>query len=160
MHTMEPYKVLFVCWGNICRSPAAECVFQHKINEKKLDKTISCDSAGTMGMHAGSPPDSRMRQAAAKRSIAFFGKSRKIRSSDFSDFDLILVMDQQNLFDVEAQMPSGKIHAEVKLFGELLDMQNPPEVSDPYYGGAQGFEIVLDMVDAGCDKLIKELTKP
>ena len=152
---MEPYRVLFVCWGNICRSPTAQCVLQKKIVERDLEAKISCDSAGTIGMHAGQPPDSRMQQAGARRSIPFFGQSRKFTQSDFHNFDLILAMDEHNLSDLESAMPSSDFKAEVKLFGHFVDPGKLPEVPDPYYGGGSGFEIVLDMIDEGCDQLIE-----
>lgn len=152
---MKPFKVLFVCWGNICRSPAAQCVFHHKIKQQGLESRIFCDSAGTMGMHAGDPPDRRMREAAARRDIPFFGKSRKFTEADFSEFDLILAMDHQNFADLQAGMPGGELKAEIKLFGHFVDEKRTPEVPDPYYGGDQGFEKVLDMVERGCDRLIE-----
>jgi protein-tyrosine phosphatase len=152
---MVSFKVLFVCWGNICRSPAAHCVFQKQLGEQDLTSKISCDSAGTMGMHAGQPPDSRMREAAARRSISFFGQSRKYRESDFSNFDLILAMDQRNLADLAAAMPPEESRTKLQLFGQFINPQNPPQVPDPYYGGGKGFDIVLDMVEEGCSNLIK-----
>jgi protein-tyrosine phosphatase len=152
---MVPYKVLFVCWGSICRSPAAHCVFQKQLEEQDLTSKIFCDSAGTIGMHTGQPPDSRMREAAARRSISFFGQSRKYRESDFSDFDLILAMDQRNLADLEAAFPPGESRSKLQLFGHFIAPSNPPEVPDPYYGGGKGFDIVLDMVEEGCSNLVQ-----
>ncbi|MCB1122743.1 MAG: low molecular weight phosphotyrosine protein phosphatase [Verrucomicrobiae bacterium] len=154
---MEPFKVLFVCWGNICRSPAAHCVFQHKIKERGLESRISCDSAGTMGMHAGDPPDRRMQQAGARRGISFFGRSRKFTGADFTEFDLILAMDKKNLADLHAGMPRTTTKAEIRLFGHFVDDRKTPEVPDPYYGGDQGFEKVLDMVEMGCERLIDHI---
>lgn len=156
---MVPFKVLFVCWGNICRSPAAHCVFQKQLEEQDLTSTISCDSAGTIGMHAGQPPDSRMQEAAARRSISFFGQSRKYRQSDFSDFDLILAMDNRNLADLEAAFPAKESGKKLQLFGQFINPENPPEVPDPYYGGGKGFDIVLDMVEEGCSNLIEHILK-
>ncbi|MDG2169146.1 MAG: low molecular weight phosphotyrosine protein phosphatase [Opitutales bacterium] len=154
---MDPYKVLFVCWGNICRSPAAHCVFQKKINERGLEDQIACDSAGTINAHAGNSPDSRMQKAGARRSIPFFGHSRKYQTSDFHEFDLILAMDHSNLADLESAWPSDDCRAELKLFGQFVNADSPPEVPDPYYGGSQGFDIVLDMVEEGCDQLIEHI---
>lgn len=151
---MDPYKVLFVCWGNICRSPAAQCVFQKQIDEQGLEDRITCDSAGTIGMHAGQPPDDRMRKAGARRSIPFFGNARKYRGSDFEEFDLILAMDHQNLRDLQAAKPDGRVRADLKLFGSFVNSENPPEIPDPYYGGGRGFDVVLDMVEEGCRNLI------
>ena len=152
---MDPFKVLFVCWGNICRSPAAHCVFQKKIHDRGLQDRIVCDSAGTINAHAGSSPDSRMQRAGARRAIPFFGQSRKYRSSDFDEFDLILAMDHSNLADLRAAWPAGGCRADLKLFGYFLNPDSPPEVPDPYYGGSQGFDVVLDMVEDGCDRLIE-----
>ena len=153
---MKPFKVLFVCWGNICRSPAAHCVFKKQINEAGMSDHIACDSAGTISTHAGHPPDSRMSSAGARRSIPFFGQSRKYRPSDFENFDLILAMDHQNKADLEAAMPT-EAQAKLALFGQFLDPDNPPEVPDPYYGGIRGFDTVLDMVEEGCANLIKHI---
>lgn len=154
---MDPFKVLFVCWGNICRSPAAHCVFQKKINDRGLQDRIACDSAGTINAHAGNSPDSRMQRAAARRSIPFFGQSRKYRGSDFEEFDLILAMDHSNLADLQAAWPSEDCRAELRLFGHFINSESPPEVPDPYYGGSQGFDTVLDMVEEGCDQLISHI---
>lgn len=152
---MDPFKVLFVCWGNICRSPAAHCVFQKKIQDRGLDDQIVCDSAGTINAHAGSPPDTRMQQAGARRSIPFFGQSRKYRHSDFDEFDLILAMDRSNLEDLRLDWPERTCRAELKLFGYFVNPESAPDVPDPYYGGSRGFETVLDMVEEGCDQLIE-----
>ncbi|MCZ6674539.1 MAG: low molecular weight phosphotyrosine protein phosphatase [Verrucomicrobia bacterium] len=154
---MDPFKVLFVCWGNICRSPAAECVFQKQIDEQGLGDQITCDSAGTIGMHAGQPPDARMREAGAKRSISFFGRSRKFRPSDFNEFDLILAMDHSNMADLQASMPIGDSKAVLGLFGSFVNSEQPMEVPDPYYGGGGGFDVVLDMVEEGCRNLINHI---
>ena len=154
---MDPFKVLFVCWGNICRSPAAHCVFHKKVSERGLQDQIQCDSAGTINAHAGNPPDSRMQRAGRNRSIPFFGQSRKYRASDFEEFDLILAMDHSNLADLQAAWPHSDCRAELKLFGHFVNPESPPEVPDPYYGGAQGFDIVLDMVEEGCDRLIDSI---
>ena len=152
---MDPYKVLFVCWGNICRSPAAECVFQKKINKRHLEASIACDSAGTIGMHAGQAPDRRMQQAGQRRSIPFFGQSRKFTQSDFDEFDLILAMDRQNLEDLESARPQEDCRADINLFGNYVNANEQPEIPDPYYGGGRGFDIVLDMIEEGCDQLIE-----
>ena len=154
---MKPYKVLFVCWGNICRSPAAECVMQKLIDEKDLNNDITCDSAGTISAHAGQPPDRRMQEHAARRSIAFHGRSRKVRAEDFQEFDLILAMDRENMSDLESYQRQETRTAELRLFGHFLEPKNPPDVPDPYYGGALGFERVLDMVEKGCTQIVNEI---
>lgn len=155
---MKNYTVLFVCWGNICRSPAAECIFHQLVEDANLSQFITCDSAGTLGYHNGEPPDARMTEAALKRNIPFFGKSRKVTQSDFSNFDLILAMDKKNLNDLQALKPNNS-HAQIKMFGEFINQTNPPEIPDPYYGGEEGFETVLNMVEEGSRNLLKKLSE-
>ncbi len=152
---MDPYKVLFVCWGNICRSPAAECVLQQIIEARGLGDKILCDSAGTISAHNGQPPDRRMQEHAARRSIPFCGRARGITPGDFEKFDLIIAMDRENMSDLESYQRQGATGAELKLFGHFLNPENPPDVPDPYYGGSQGFERVLDMVEEGCSRIVQ-----
>ncbi|MBH55412.1 MAG: protein tyrosine phosphatase [Opitutaceae bacterium] len=154
---MDPFKILFVCWGNICRSPAAECVLHKMLGDQGLTAEISCDSAGTISAHAGQPPDGRMCQHASMRSIPIRGQSRMISPEDGHKFDLILAMDRSNFSDLEALGIAGNGKAELKLFGEYIDSENPPDIPDPYYGGHQGFETVLDMVEDGCARLIEHV---
>lgn len=118
-----------------------------------MSDRVFCDSAGTISTHAGHAPDARMSSAGERRSISFFGQSRKYRKSDFETFDLILAMDHQNKADLEAVKPADS-YAKIQLFGHFIDPENPPEVPDPYYGGARGFDIVLDMVEKGCENLM------
>ncbi len=153
---MNLQRILFVCWGNICRSPAAECIFQQLLDANGLTDSILCDSAGTLGYHNGEPPDARMTQAAANRNIPFFGTSRKVRESDFKNFDLILAMDRKNLNDLNSLKPTDS-PATLKLFGEFIDKSSPPDIPDPYYGGERGFEIVLNMVEEGSRNLLNKL---
>lgn len=132
-------------------------MFQKKIIERGLETKMACDSAGTIGMHTGQAPDRRMQQAAARRLIPFFGQSRKFARSDFDEFDLILAMDRQNLEDLKSAKPHEDCRAEIKLFGDFVDVSEQPDVPDPYYGGEGGFDIVLDMVEGGCDQLIEHI---
>lgn len=150
-----PRRVLFVCWGNICRSPTAEGVFRAYVAESGLDGTIEIDSAGTISYHEGEAPDARMREAAARRGYTLDGTSRKVAEADFRKFDLIVAMDRDNLNDLEAQAGAGR--PRLRLFGAYLSAESPVDVPDPYYGGASGFDRVLDMIEAGCPELLEEL---
>ena len=141
-------RVLFVCLGNICRSPTAEAVFRKRAADAGLD--VEIDSAGTGGWHAGDPPDSRMTKAAAKRGYDLTPISaRAVDDGDGYAFDLILAMDSSNLADLhDRALPDWT--AKVRM---LLDH----DVPDPYYGGPEGFETVLDLIEGGVDRLIEEL---
>jgi len=155
---MTPKSILFVCWGNICRSPAAENVFRHLIDQEGLTNEFTCDSAGTLGYHQGEPPDSRMQAAGRKRGIEFTGLSRKFDEvTDFIEFDLVLAMDRKNMFDLQALDSRNEYTDKLRLFGEFIDPQNPPEVPDPYYGGKDGFDQVMDLVEEGCRGIIEQL---
>lgn len=146
-------RVLFVCMGNICRSPAAEGVFLQRVREAGVSHRIEVDSAGTSSYHQGERADKRMREAAAKRGYNLDSRSRGVLQQDFEHFDLIVAMDRDNYRDLGRFGGSAKL----VLFSEYLDDSWPPEVPDPYYGGEAGFEIVLDMLEAGCEPLLKSM---
>jgi protein-tyrosine phosphatase len=144
-------RILFVCMGNICRSPTAEGVMRHLLAERGLEDEIEVQSAGTGGWHAGSPPDARSTRAAAARGITLEGAARQVTRADFEDFDLLVAMDRDNLADLRAIAPPGTEHKIRLLLGEGRD------VPDPYYGGPHGFENVLDLVETACERLLDEL---
>ena len=143
-------RILFVCMGNICRSPTAEGVMRHLLEERGLDGEIEVQSAGTGGWHAGAPPDARATEAARARGIVLEGAARQVTRADFEDFDLLVAMDRDNFADLRAIAPPGT-EDKVRL---LLDDRDVP---DPYYGGPRGFEEVLDLVQAGCERLLDDL---
>jgi protein-tyrosine phosphatase len=148
-------SVLFVCLGNICRSPTGEGVFQHFVEQTGRAHDIKIDSAGTIDYHTGNPADSRMIQHASRRGYQLTSRSRKVNTNDLQEFDLVIAMDRNNHRDLLAieNQPS----AELKLLSHFLDDQFPVDVPDPYYGGPAGFETVLDMIEAACPSILKHL---
>ena len=152
-------KVLFVCLGNICRSPAAEGVMMHKLREKGLTGDYQIDSAGTSSYHIGEPPDSRMTFAARQRGIELNSQARRFLENDFDEFDHILVMDHENLEDVSL-LGGGDELKKVNLLREFDPASNGDlNVPDPYFGGAQGFDDVLDILDRSVENLIDFLER-
>ena len=150
-------KVLFVCMGNICRSPTAEGVFRDLVARSDLDGLIHIDSAGTHSYHIGKSPDKRASAAAAKRGYDLSAlRGRQVSEQDFLVFDYILAMDQDNLENLKRICPVGHEH-KVTLFLELSRKFSEREVPDPYYGGSQGFEQVLDMVEDAAQGLLDKL---
>jgi protein-tyrosine phosphatase len=153
-----PYKLLFVCLGNICRSPSAENIMNHLIDQAGLSNSIFCDSAGTSSYHIGSPPDRRMSAAATKLGIQLRGQARQFEKSNFQDFDMILAMDRENYDDLLALDPTGQYHAKVRLICEFCTRHTLKEVPDPYYGGVEGFNQVIDLLIDACEGLLQEIT--
>jgi low molecular weight protein-tyrosine phosphatase len=154
-------RILFVCLGNICRSPTAEAVMRRMVEEAGLDGTISLDSAGTGAWHVGSPPDSRAVAAAAGRGIRVEGAGRQVTAADLEDFDLVLAMDATNLRELrrlahEAGLDGGNVRL-LREFDPASAGAASLDVPDPYSGGAQGFERVLDLIEAACAGLLAEL---
>jgi len=148
-------SVLFVCMGNICRSPSAEAVFKHKAQAQGLSLTI--DSAGTVGGHAKEKPDHRAQKMGAERGYSFDGiKARKVTVRDFDDFDLILAMDNANLDDLHKIAPAH-LQYKAMLFLDFAKNHEESEVPDPYYGGANGFRFVLDLVEDASDGLLAKM---
>ena len=153
-------KILFVCLGNICRSPAAEGVFLHLLAERNLTDQFVVDSAGTGGWHVGNPADRRMQAAANRRGIQLPSRARQISLDDLVDFDLVLTMDDANLSAVRSLSDEmgGRATAEVRPMLSFSRNFTEHEVPDPYYGGEAGFEHVLDLLDDACSALLDELT--
>jgi len=149
-------KVLFVCMGNICRSPTAEGVFRNMVEEMNIDH-IDIDSAGTHAYHIGQPPDERSMATAISRNIDMSQqRARKVHINDFEEFDYILVMDNDNHRELMQICPENQQH-KVQLFMEYSDNFSETEVPDPYYGGARGFDHVFDLVDDASKGLLKKI---
>lgn len=147
-------RIIFVCMGNICRSPTAEAVFKKKANQSQLN--VFVDSAGTTAYHTGEAPDARSRKAGEARAYSFAGQiGRQIVKSDFRDFDYIYVMDRQNLSDCKAVCPAEYQH-KISLFLSLLNGAEC-DVPDPYYGENGRFDEVLDLIEQASDELVKKL---
>ena len=152
-------RILFVCLGNICRSPTAEGVFRHLLEQEAPELQIEVDSAGTAGYHIGDPPDARSQRAALRRGIDLSHlRARQVTPGDFAHFDLILAMDRDNLQRLEAMRPAQS-HARVQLFLEYAADAGRLEVPDPYYGDASAFEEVLDLTTSASRGLIAALQK-
>ena len=150
-------KILFVCLGNICRSPAAEGVFEYLVRECGQENSIEIDSAGTYGGHAGAKPDHRMRQAAAKRGYDLTSRSRQVTTEDFHRFDMILAMDRENYMALQRMAPDEQSKRKVHYLTEFGSPGTLDYVPDPYYGGADGFELVLDMLEDCCKGLLDRI---
>jgi protein-tyrosine phosphatase len=148
-------RVLFVCLGNICRSPTAEGVMRRLVREQGLEDEIEIDSAGTGGWHVGAPPDGRATEAAARRGTTLEGAARRFDPSrDFDRFDLILAMDAENRRVLLAIAPDDEARSKVRMF-----LAGDRDVPDPYYGGDDGFEEVLDLVEEAARALLAELQR-
>ncbi len=152
---MKIFSVLFVCMGNICRSPTAHGVFRQKVINHGLADWVKVDSAGTHNYHADSPPDERAQSHAAKRGYDLSDlRARQIQDADFDDYDLILVMDLDNLSNVLDECPTEHQH-KVRRLTEFCLKHEARVVPDPYYGGNNDFEAVLDLVEDACEGLIQ-----
>lgn len=154
-------RVLFVCMGNICRSPTALGVFQKLVEEAGLSTTIEIDSAGTHAYHVGEPPDQRAQQTALRRGIDLSGqRARRVEPDDFHYYDYILVMDQENYHAMSAICPPGlDLERRLMLLLDFAPHLRTREVPDPYYGGANGFEAVFDMVEAAAAALLEDVRR-
>lgn len=155
---MSRVRICFVCLGNICRSPTAEGVFRHLVAQADLDHALEIDSAGTGGWHVGESPDARSTTTAAARGIRMEGAARKFVATDFERFDYVIAMDRSNRDNLRKLAPSADARAKISLLRDH-DPQSPADsdVPDPYYGGARGFEEVLDLCERACASLLASL---
>ncbi|MDR0546033.1 MAG: low molecular weight phosphotyrosine protein phosphatase [Dysgonamonadaceae bacterium] len=154
---MEKKKILFVCLGNICRSPTAEGIMKQKVSEKGLEHLFEIDSAGLLNYHEGELPDSRMRKHAAQRSYRLDSRSRPILYNDFFYFDYIIGMDDSNIRTLQQRAPDLESRNKIRKMTDFCRRHSNDHVPDPYYGGASGFELVLDLLEDGCEGLIEEI---
>jgi protein-tyrosine phosphatase len=150
-------RILFVCLGNICRSPLAESVFRHLAREKGVESSFEIDSAGTSGWHEGDPPDARSVATARARGVEVTGGSRKLTAADLHRFDYIIAMDGQNRASIARLQAESGGRGRVHLLREWDPQADRPDVPDPYNGGARGFEDVHDIVERSCAALLDDL---
>lgn len=150
----EKIRLLFVCLGNICRSPSAEAVMKKLVKDKGLESHFVIDSAGTIGHHAGQPADERMRTHAKQRGIVLDSISRRVTTDDFYDFDLIIGMDDHNISELKRKAPDWESVQKIHQMTEFSSSEHYDHVPDPYYGGADGFELVLDLLEESCQGLL------
>lgn len=156
-------SVLFVCMGNICRSPTGEGVFRALIEKRGLSEHVTIDSAGTIGYHTGHPADARMREAARRRGYRLDSRARQVAAHDLEKYDLTIAMDRANYDDLISLAANVTQKQRVRMLGEFLPGSNGiqrddvPDVPDPYYGGPAGFECVLDMIESACPAILDAL---
>ncbi|MGB3200441.1 MAG: low molecular weight protein-tyrosine-phosphatase [Nodosilinea sp.] len=153
-------RLLFVCLGNICRSPSAENIMNHLIAQRQLGDAVVCDSAGTASYHVGHSPDRRMTQAAKAKGIDLIGRARQFEVADFERFDHILAMDQQNYRDIAALDPASQYADKVHLMCDFCRTHSDREVPDPYYGGPEGFAYVIELLLDACEGFLDHLDHP
>ncbi|MBR1934909.1 MAG: low molecular weight phosphotyrosine protein phosphatase [Muribaculaceae bacterium] len=152
---MTKRKILFVCLGNICRSPAAQGVMQRLVDERGLSERFEIDSAGTYGGHAGDLPDRRMRVHARRRGLELTHISRRITIDDFDHFDIIVAMDSANQCDLLEMAPTREAQQKIVMMGRFIRFNlHYDYVPDPYYEGSEGFELVLDLLEDACDNML------
>ena len=158
MEAKNTKRILFVCLGNICRSPAAEAMLQMLVDRNGLSNRVVIDSAGTYGGHSGERSDSRLRSAAAQRGIEMTHRARQVREEDFEHFDMLIAMDDNNYESLFRLAPDRDAQQKIYRFREFL-RHNPDwsYIPDPYYEGHEGFELVLDLLEDGCSTLLDQL---
>jgi len=154
----EKLRLLFVCLGNICRSPSAEGVMKKLVKESGLEHEIEIDSAGILSIHQGELPDPRMRKHASDRGYLLDSRSRPVKIADFYNFDLIIGMDDQNIQDLKKLAPDLESSSKIHRMSEYLSTHVYDHIPDPYYGGAEGFELVLDLLEDACSGLLEVIS--
>jgi len=153
----NPYKICFVCLGNICRSPTAEGIFQHLVNERGLQPYFYIDSAGTSAYHIGEPANSKSREVARKHGVELQSRARRFTSADLDEFDMILAMDHENLDNIRQLDSRNQYGGKIELMRNFDPHPGDGAVPDPYYGGMDGFQHVFDVVKRSCENLLDEL---
>jgi protein-tyrosine phosphatase len=153
-------RLLFVCLGNICRSPSAENIMNHLAEQRQWSDWLVCDSAGTAGYHIGSPPDARMAAAARAYGITLRGRARQFEVADFEQFDWILAMDRQNYRDIQALDRRQHYGHKLRLICDYCRTYGDQEVPDPYYGGPEGFTYVVDLLIDACNGFLDQVIAP
>ena len=152
-------KVLFVCMGNICRSPTAHGVFRQMVHDEGLTELVEIDSAGTHAYHVGKPPDRRAQSTATTRGIDLSDlRARQVDTGDFVYYDYLVAMDQENYISLSQKCPNEHVE-KIYMFMDFAPQMRTREVPDPYYGGAQGFERVFDLVDAASRGLLMDIRR-
>ncbi len=158
-HTPTPFHVVFICMGNICRSPTAHGVFRERVHQAGLADRIRVDSAGTHNYHPGKPPDPRSQRHAGQRGYDLSDlRARQLQAEDFHGAHLLLTMDHENLALARSMCPPEHQH-KLRRFTEFCLRHDAPEVPDPYFGGAEGFEHVLDLVEDACEGLLDHVRR-
>lgn len=154
-------RLLFVCLGNICRSPTAEGIMETMITQAKRSKDIQVDSAGTSSFHTGARADTRSKKHAEKRGYQLHSRARQFSQEDFDDFDMIFAMDQSNYFHILSMLPDDSYESKVYPFISFCTKHQKTysEVPDPYNQGEEGFEIVLDIIEEGCQNILEQILK-
>lgn len=155
---MTPKKILFVCLGNICRSPMAEAIFRKLTADRGLETAFEIDSAGTSAYHQGELPDARMRAHGSRRSYHLDHRSRRIQQSDFEHFDLIIGMDNHNIERMHGMAHTAEQKARIHRMTDYCRHHQATEIPDPYYGGDSGMEYVIDLLEDACEGLLEKLT--
>jgi len=153
----SPFKIVFVCLGNICRSPTAEGIFQHLVNERELDPYFYVDSAGTSAYHIGEPANSKSQKLANEHGIELRSRARQFEKNDLEEFDLIVAMDRENLANIKSLDGSKDYEEKIVLLRDFDPNPGDGEVPDPYFGGMDGFKNVFDIVKRSCKALLDEL---
>jgi protein-tyrosine phosphatase len=151
------YKVLFVCLGNICRSPLAEAIFKHKVQDRGLSKYLHADSCGTSNYHIGDPPDFRTLSNARKNGISIIHLGRQLKANDLDEFDMLLAMDKSNLYNIKRHDKNGLYQAKIDLMRTYDDLGKKEDVPDPYYGGEDDFQMVFEILERSSGNLLDHI---